>query len=128
MTEQAQNSREITTAADDLRQQAAQAARAMQEQAKAIKDINGGSAEVAKQIKLITKANLDHSSRGVTVQQKIRQIADVSAATTKEAKSIASMLAGVEESANPAKEPSVPKTRSRRSAKPVSEAPPEAGL
>src|SRR4030095_1410910 len=59
--EQATAAEQITSAAENLRMQSEQTAKGTTEQAKAIADISAASNNVAKQIKLITRANREHS-------------------------------------------------------------------
>src|SRR5678815_2298840 len=119
MTEQARSAQEITTAADGLRQQSTQAARAMEEQTKAIRDITVGASDIGKQIKLISKANIDHSRNGERMLQRLREVTEVSAATATETRAIttgmASLGSGLPTPDDPATEATAPRKRSRKS-------------
>jgi hypothetical protein len=119
MAEQARNSQEITSAADLLRQQSSQASRAMQEQAKAVRDISTGSSEVSKQIKMISKANVEHSRNGVMILQRLREVSEVSSSTAVEAKAIGASIGGFGggrdfESDTPAEAATTPRRRGRK--------------
>jgi len=85
--------------------QSTQAALAMEEQAKAMKEINTGSNEVAKQIKLITRANIEHSNNGNVILRKIREVSEVSASTTMEARSITAVVGSLGDMAEASSEP-----------------------
>jgi len=61
MTEQATGTTQITAAAESMRIQTEQAAKATAEQARAITDLSDVSNNIAKQIKLISRANREHS-------------------------------------------------------------------
>ena len=62
-----------------------QAARAMTEQARAVKDITGASDNVAQQIKLITTANLRHSELAEQVLTGLRMVRTVADTNTTDA-------------------------------------------
>lgn len=78
---------DITRAGDSMRQQADQAARALKEQARAMKDMTTASANTARQIKLITHANREHSTTATSVLTElgdVRRIADRNATGAKQ--------------------------------------------
>jgi methyl-accepting chemotaxis protein len=62
MAEQTQAMREIATAAETMRTQSEQTARAVKEQASALKEMTARAHSALKQIKLITNANREHST------------------------------------------------------------------
>ena len=65
---------EITTAVTSMRQQSEQASRALVEQARGIKDIAAAAVNTSKQIKLIHRANREHSTVSASV---VGQLADI---------------------------------------------------
>jgi Ni,Fe-hydrogenase III large subunit len=66
----------------------------MHEQTKAVRDISTGSSEVSKQIKLISKANAEHSRNGTMILQRLREVSEVSSSTAVEAKAIGASIGG----------------------------------
>jgi hypothetical protein len=74
MSEQATNAEQISAAAENLRLQSTQSARALQEQSAGIKSLSTGSTNVSKQIRLITVANLEHSASAAAILDKIRNL------------------------------------------------------
>ena len=74
-------------AADGMRVQAEQASRAVKEQARTMRDMIGSAQNMAKQIKMITKANFEHSASASSLLRSvsdIRQITDRNASGVKE--------------------------------------------
>ena len=59
MSEQATAVTQVTSAVDSMRRQTDQASKALVEQARAMKDVSGATQNIAKQIKLIARANHD---------------------------------------------------------------------
>ena len=87
MKEQAKASGEMATAADGMRVQAEQASRAVKEQARTMRDMIAAAQSTAKQIKLITKANVEHSTVSDSLLRsvgEIRQITDRNATGVKQ--------------------------------------------
>jgi hypothetical protein len=64
----------------------------MKEHAKALKDIRGSSANITKQIKLVTGANLENSKSAAVILHKIREIQEISKTNAEEAKNVRGML------------------------------------
>jgi methyl-accepting chemotaxis protein len=79
MNEQANGATQITSAAEQMRQQSDQAAKALKEQTRTIKEMSGVGENIAKQIALITRANREHSVGSSAILDgliEIRQIAE----------------------------------------------------
>ena len=87
MSEQTASSLQLTASGDEIRVQSEQAARAMSEQVRALKDMTTASENVAKQTRLISGANREHSAAGAGILinlTEIRRIADRNAIGAKE--------------------------------------------
>jgi methyl-accepting chemotaxis protein len=85
--DQAKVTGDVATAADGMRVQSEQAARAVKEQARTMRDMIVSAQSTAKQIKLITKANIEHSTVSSSLLRsvsEIRQITDRNANGVKE--------------------------------------------
>jgi methyl-accepting chemotaxis protein len=83
MTEQSTAVTEISTASASMRQQSDQAAKALGEQTRAMRDVVAAATNTSKQIKLIHRANREHSTvAGGLLQQvaDVRRIAERNAA------------------------------------------------
>lgn len=79
MSEQASGATQITTAAEHMRQQSDQAAKALKEQSRTIREMSSVGENIAKQIALITRANREHSVGSAAILDgliEIRQIAE----------------------------------------------------
>jgi methyl-accepting chemotaxis protein len=79
--------RDITAAADGMRAQSEQTARALVDLAKTLRGMITDAQNTAKQIKLITKANLEHSTAAsslLTAVSDIRAITDRNATGVKQ--------------------------------------------
>ena len=77
----------MATAAEGMRVQAEQASRAIKEQARTMRDMISAAQTTAKQIKVITKANLEHSTVSNSLLRsvgEIRQITDRNASGVKQ--------------------------------------------
>jgi methyl-accepting chemotaxis protein len=74
LAEQSTGTNQIRAAAESLRMQSENAARGMQEQNRAVRDLTAASQNIAKQIRLITAANLEHSATAEIVQQTAAQL------------------------------------------------------
>ena len=59
MAEQAAAAGQVTAAVESMRKESDQAARAMAEQARAMKEISGATTHIGKQIRLVSTANND---------------------------------------------------------------------
>ena len=77
---------------DYFQKQTRQAAGAMKEQAKALKHINDGSVNITKQMKLITKANVENSRSATTISGRVKGLQDISWTNAEEAKNIRGVL------------------------------------
>ena len=86
MAETASGALQITNATEELRKQSEQAARALVEQTRAMKDLTSASQNISGQIKLITRANLGHSAGMDSVQKMLRDIRSVAAHNVEDAK------------------------------------------
>jgi methyl-accepting chemotaxis protein len=62
MNDQAAAATQVTSDIDNIRKQAEQGERALADQARAMKELTGASINTARQIKLISAANREHSS------------------------------------------------------------------
>jgi len=82
MSEQAAGAAQITSAAESMRVQAEQAAKATAEHSKAIADINTASNNVAKQIKVITRANREQAA---TAGEFLNRLGDIRGITERNA-------------------------------------------
>jgi methyl-accepting chemotaxis protein len=85
--DQAKATGEVASAAEGMRAQANEAARAVKEQSRTMRDMITAAQSTAKQIKLITKANVDLfsvSSSLVRSVGEIRQITDRNASGVRE--------------------------------------------
>jgi len=74
MTEQSTGAAQVAAAVDSMRRQADQAARALTEQARAMKDMSGSANNAAKQIKLITRTNKAHTDGAVRLLTQLRDV------------------------------------------------------
>jgi methyl-accepting chemotaxis protein len=79
MNEQATSSTEISTAVENLRQQAEQSARAQIEQSRAVKELTVSSENISQQIKHITRANAEHTRSADGVMVRLKEIREVAA-------------------------------------------------
>ena len=87
MQEEGTAAREITNAADSMRLQTDQTARAMTEQARAVKNMADGARSVSNQIGLISRANRDHSNTAIAILgglTEIRQVTEQNVAGVKD--------------------------------------------
>ena len=87
ITDQATGMRQIARRADGMRAQAEQVLRGAAEQAQAMRAMTGDAQSTAKQIKLISKANVEHSSAAAALLAsvtEIRQITDRNSAGVKQ--------------------------------------------
>jgi len=62
---------------EDSRKESEQAARAMAEQSRALKDLTTGAQNISKQIGLITRANREHSTVSVAILGALKEIRSV---------------------------------------------------
>jgi methyl-accepting chemotaxis protein len=74
MDEQASATTQIGAAVENMRRESDQAARALKEQARAVQAISTASGNTAKQIKLITHANREHSTVAARLLDQLRDI------------------------------------------------------
>jgi methyl-accepting chemotaxis protein len=88
MNEQATSSVQIATSTDNLKVQSEQTARALAEQARAVKDINSATQNVSKQIKLITDANRIHSDGARALAENLHSAREVVVTNLADAKSM----------------------------------------
>ena len=93
MKEQAEASGEITTAAESMRTQTDQIAKAMAEQSRAIKEMSDGARNVGKQINLITQANREHSTVSVAL---LKGLSDIKQITERNAQGVKDTMRGTE--------------------------------
>ena len=87
ITDQATSMGQISTAADGMRAQAEQVLRGAADQARAMRAMTSDAQNTAKQIKLITKANIEQSSSAAALLasvSEIRQITDRNSAGVKQ--------------------------------------------
>jgi len=87
VTEQTAGMKEIAAAADGIRTQTEQTARALVDQARVMRDMTDHAQMTSKQIKLITRANAEHSQAAqslFTSVAEIRTITDRNAAGVKQ--------------------------------------------
>lgn len=87
MAEQSTALGQISRAAESMRMQSEQTAKALKEQSRALKDMTDAVENTAKQIKLITGANREHSvvsSQLLATLKDIREITDRNAHGVKE--------------------------------------------
>jgi len=77
MGEQANAMNQIATGAETVRLQSDQTARALKEQARAVKDVSGAAENTAKQIKLITTANREHSVVAAQLLNTLKQVREI---------------------------------------------------
>jgi len=95
MREQSTAAVDITRNGESMRQQADQAARALKEQARAMKDMTTASANTARQIKMITHANREHSTAAggiLTELGELRRIAERNASGAKQTRATTAEL------------------------------------
>jgi len=83
----------VTTAVDNMRRQSDQVARAVNEQARALKELNGAAGNTAAQIKLITQANKEHSTGAVRMLDQLR---DIRVVTERNARGVKETLGGTD--------------------------------
>ena len=72
-----------------MRQQSEQLTKALNEQTRAMREMTGASSDIAKQIKLITRANLEHSTGADSVLQ---MLSDVRKITERNAQGVQATL------------------------------------
>jgi len=87
MAEQSTAAMQVTSAVESMRKQSEQAARALSEQSRALKALTGASQNTSKQIKLISRANVEHSTsaeRTLSLLKDARTIAERNARGVKE--------------------------------------------
>ena len=87
MSEQATASAQVSTAVNSMRRETDQASRALAEQTRGLKDMVTATQNTAKQMKLITHANREHSGvagRLLDQLRDVRQITDRNAREVKE--------------------------------------------
>jgi methyl-accepting chemotaxis protein len=77
MGEQANAMTQIATGAETVRLQSDQTARALKEQARAVKDVSGAAENTAKQIKLITTSNREHSVVAAQLLNTLKQVREI---------------------------------------------------
>ena len=82
MAEQAVAAGQVTVAVDSMRKESDQAARAMSEQARAMKEISGATADIGRQIRLVSAANREHSSGAGRLLGQVRSVRTVSQRNT----------------------------------------------
>ncbi len=90
ISEQATASGEVSTAVNSMRRETEQAARALAEQTRGLKDMTTATGNTAKQLKLITHANREHSVVAAHMLEQlraVRQITDRNARDVKETRS-----------------------------------------
>ena len=78
MAEQATAASQVTTAVESMRRESDQAARAMSEQARALKEIASTTANIGKQIRLLSGANIEHSGGARRVLAQLKNVRAVS--------------------------------------------------
>ena len=69
MGEQAAATNQIGKSSEGLRVQSTQTAQALQDQSRAVRDLTAATANISKQIKLISSANLEHSALAESMLQ-----------------------------------------------------------
>ncbi len=74
MAEQATAAGQVTAAVDSMRKESDQAARAMSEQARAMKDITSATANITRQMRLLSGANKEHTGAAARVLGQLRTI------------------------------------------------------
>jgi methyl-accepting chemotaxis protein len=87
MTEQSTGMQDIASAAEGMRVQSEKASRALFDQARTMREMTAAAQNTAKQIKLITKANIEHSATAaslLTSMGEIRRITDRNASGVKQ--------------------------------------------
>jgi methyl-accepting chemotaxis protein len=77
MSEQSSGAAQIAAAVDSMRRQSDQVAKAMNEQARAARDMRSAAQEISKQIGLITRANREHSDLSARIYESIVDIRKV---------------------------------------------------
>ena len=82
---------QIAAAADNIRNQTEQTSRAMQEQSRAMREMTGAANNTAKQIKLITAANREHSTASAAI---LAALADIRQVTERNAQGVQETLSG----------------------------------
>jgi methyl-accepting chemotaxis protein len=90
ISEQATASGEVSTAVNSMRRETEQAARALAEQTRGLKDMSTATGNTAKQLKLITHANREHSlvaAHMLDQLRAVRQITDRNARDVNETRS-----------------------------------------
>jgi methyl-accepting chemotaxis protein len=92
--EQAAASTQIATSMNSMRRESDQAARALKEQARAVQELTTVNANVARQIKLITTANKEHS---LTASGVLDQLRGVRAITDQNARGVMETRGGTAE-------------------------------
>jgi len=86
MSEQATASAQISTAVNSMRRETEQAARALSEQTRGLKDMLTATQNTAKQMKLITHANREHSGVAGRLLDQLREIRQVTDRNAREVK------------------------------------------
>jgi methyl-accepting chemotaxis protein len=82
MAEQATAANQVTTAVETMRKESEQAARAMGEQSRAMKEISGATANISRQMRLVSTANREHSAGAVRVLGQLKSVRAVSERNT----------------------------------------------
>jgi methyl-accepting chemotaxis protein len=77
MGEQATAMNQIAKGAETVRVQSDQTAKALKEQSRAVKDISDAATSTARQIKLITTANREHSVVSAQLLNTLKQIREI---------------------------------------------------
>src|SRR3954470_6285047 len=91
MTEQAAAATQITSAAHSMRQQGDQLARAIDEQARAARDMTTATTNISKEIGLITRSNRQHVT---SAEQVLATLTDIRQITERNAQGVKATLSG----------------------------------
>ncbi|MCU1384139.1 MAG: methyl-accepting chemotaxis sensory transducer, partial [Acidobacteria bacterium] len=86
MSEQATAAAEVSTAVNSMRRETDQASRTLGEQSRGLKDMVTATQSTAKQMKLITHANRDHSAVAVRLLDQLRDVRHITDRNAREVK------------------------------------------
>jgi len=86
MAEQATASTQVSTAINSMRRESEQASRALAEQTRGLKDMVSSTQNTAKQMKLITHANREHSTVSARLLDQLREVRNVTERNAREVK------------------------------------------
>jgi methyl-accepting chemotaxis protein len=94
MAEQAAAVAQTTTAAEDMRRQSEQAARALAEQSRTMKNISVAAASTSRQIHSITVANKEHAAGAKRLAERLKEVRDI---TDRNARGVKDTRGGTED-------------------------------